>query len=110
MKLLFDENLSPKLPRKLADLFPHSAHVHDCGLGQTEDLAIWNFALQHGFVIISKDNDFHDLSVLRGAPPKLVHLRSGNASSSQTERLIRRHAATLLAFESDPDTHFLILS
>ncbi len=32
MKLLFDENLSPKLPRLLADLFPGGTHVRDCGL------------------------------------------------------------------------------
>jgi predicted nuclease of predicted toxin-antitoxin system len=32
MKLLFDENLSPKLPRLLEAHFPGSAHVRDCGL------------------------------------------------------------------------------
>lgn len=110
MKLLFDENLSPKLARMIADLFPQSRHVEECGLGQTEDQAIWEYARTHGFVIVSKDADFHDLSVLKGAPPKLVHLRSGNASSKQTEELIRHHSAALRAFEKDPDSHFLILS
>jgi predicted nuclease of predicted toxin-antitoxin system len=28
MKLLFDQNLSPKLVKSLADLFPHSGHVY----------------------------------------------------------------------------------
>ena len=32
VKLLLDENLSPKLIRRLADVFPGSVHVHDCGL------------------------------------------------------------------------------
>ena len=32
MKLLFDENLSYKLVRLLADLFPDSVHVRDVGL------------------------------------------------------------------------------
>ncbi|MEG3858102.1 DUF5615 family PIN-like protein [Microcoleus sp. herbarium12] len=27
MKLLFDENLSPKLPNRLSDVFPNSLHV-----------------------------------------------------------------------------------
>jgi predicted nuclease of predicted toxin-antitoxin system len=110
MKLPFDENLSPKLVQRLADLFPQSAHVHECGLGQTDDLFIWDFARQHGFIIISKDADFHDLSVLKGAPPKLIHLRSGNASLQQTEAIIRSHAPALQAFETDPYSHFLILS
>ncbi|MDJ1179844.1 DUF5615 family PIN-like protein [Roseofilum sp. BLCC_M91] len=29
MKLLFDENLSPKLPNRLSDIFPNSLHVRD---------------------------------------------------------------------------------
>jgi hypothetical protein len=31
MKLLFDENLSPKLPRLFAAQFPGSLHLRDCG-------------------------------------------------------------------------------
>jgi predicted nuclease of predicted toxin-antitoxin system len=40
VKLLFDENLSPKLVRALADIYPGSAHVHECGLGSADDLAV----------------------------------------------------------------------
>ncbi len=109
MKLLFDENLSPKLPKRLADLFPQSTHVHACGLAQTDDRAIWEFAREQGFVIVSKDADFQALVVLRGAPPKLVHLQSGNASARETENLSRRHVGSLLTFEADPDLHCLIL-
>ncbi|MEX0271938.1 DUF5615 family PIN-like protein [Leptolyngbyaceae cyanobacterium UHCC 1019] len=32
MKLLFDENLSTKLPNCLSDLFPNSLHVRDVGM------------------------------------------------------------------------------
>jgi predicted nuclease of predicted toxin-antitoxin system len=53
--LLFDENLSPKLPRLLATLFPDSAHVRDCGLLGLPDEDVWEFARVHGFIIISKD-------------------------------------------------------
>jgi predicted nuclease of predicted toxin-antitoxin system len=60
VKLLFDENLSPKLVRHLADLFPDSAHVHDCGLGACDDGQIWQFAAEHGFVIASNDLDLYD--------------------------------------------------
>ena len=31
MKLLFDQNLSPKLVNRLADLFPDSSHVQSVG-------------------------------------------------------------------------------
>ena len=37
MKLLFDENLPPKLPNRLDDLFPNSLHVRDVGMKATID-------------------------------------------------------------------------
>jgi len=110
MNLLFDENLSPKLAARLADIFPDSIHVHDCGLGNVEDSMIWQHATVQGFTIVSKDSDFHALSVLKGAPPKLVWLKTGNCSSQQIENLLRTHASQLHAFEADPNDHFLILS
>ncbi len=59
MKLLFDENLSPKLPRLLADRFPGSNHVRDCGLRGAPDEQIWEYARDHGYTIVSKDSDFY---------------------------------------------------
>jgi predicted nuclease of predicted toxin-antitoxin system len=39
MKLLFDENLSPKLPGLLTATFPDGKHVRDVGLtGHTRDI------------------------------------------------------------------------
>ena len=37
MKLLFDQNLSPKLTGRLADVYPGSEHVADVGLGRALD-------------------------------------------------------------------------
>jgi predicted nuclease of predicted toxin-antitoxin system len=44
MKLLFDENLSPKLPNRLSDLFPSSLHVRDVGMKATIDPIVWDYA------------------------------------------------------------------
>jgi hypothetical protein len=41
MKLLFDENLSPKLPNRLSDLFPNSLHVRDVGMKATVDVPLY---------------------------------------------------------------------
>ena len=60
MKLLFDENLSPQLIDLLSDLYPGSAHVHQCGLGGRDDAAIWEYAKSNGFTIVSKDSDFEE--------------------------------------------------
>jgi len=64
MKLLFDENLSPKLPRLLAAAFPGSLHVRDCGLKGCPDEDLWAYARANGFTVISKDSDFCQRSVL----------------------------------------------
>lgn len=55
MKLLFDENLSPKMVLALEDIFPHSAHVDRIGLGDDFDDAVWQYAKENGFMIVSKD-------------------------------------------------------
>ena len=109
MKLLFDENLSPKLVQRLASLFPGSSHVHDCGLGASDDGMIWRFAASHDFAVISKDLDFCDRSLLYGGPPKLIWLRTGNCSTAQVEGLLRRFAADLARFAADPTESLLIL-
>ncbi|MCW5960748.1 MAG: hypothetical protein KIS76_11350 [Pyrinomonadaceae bacterium] len=33
---MFDENLSPVLPRRIVDLFPGSVHVRDVGMKATD--------------------------------------------------------------------------
>ena len=60
MKLLFDQNLSPFLPNRLADIFPESAHVLDVGLDRADDVAVWNYARTNAFIIVSKDSDFQE--------------------------------------------------
>ena len=72
MKLLFDENLSFRLPRSLADRFPDSLHVEDVGLGRSDDEAIRRYAADHGLAIVTKDADFAEHCLVKGAPPKVV--------------------------------------
>jgi predicted nuclease of predicted toxin-antitoxin system len=78
MRLLFDENLSPKLPQRLADIFPDSLHVRDVGMKATIDPIVWDYAKEHDLMIVSKDSDMHDLSLVLGNPPKVIWLRLGN--------------------------------
>ncbi len=109
MKLLFDENLSPRLARALADVLPGSAHVHGVGLGSGSDEAVWLFAREQGFMLVSKDADFFELSLLRDAPPKIVWIRRGNCSTAQIEALLGSNAERIEAMASDPGTTCLVL-
>lgn len=65
----------------LADLvaaFPGSDHVTRMGLATASDLELWNYAREHGFTLVTKDVDFHELASLYGSPPKVVWLKCGN--------------------------------
>ena len=109
MKLLFDHNLSPKLLGRLADLFPASEHVRNVNLYEAEDLKVWEYARANGFAIVSKDEDFHQLSFLYGAPPKVVWVRLGNCTTTDIEQALRQHQTGLLKFNANKEGAFLIV-
>lgn len=110
MKLLFDENLSPKLPNRLIDLFPNSLHFRDVGMKATIDPIVWDYAKDNDLMIVSKDADMHDLSLLFGNPPKVIWLRLGNCSTSQVEQLLRRDFNAIKSFYEDQNLSLLALS
>ncbi|MDQ2664689.1 MAG: DUF5615 family PIN-like protein [Gemmatimonadota bacterium] len=109
MKLLFDENLAGRLPRLLADAFPGSVDIVGLGLAGATDRAIWDRAKADGFVLVTKDEDFQRLSVLLGAPPKVIWVRLGNCAPSDVARVLRFRLDQLRAFVDHPDTTFLTL-
>jgi predicted nuclease of predicted toxin-antitoxin system len=71
--LLFDENLSPHLADRLADIYPGSVHISTVGLGSALDRAVWEYARQNDYMIVTKDADFSEMSVLLGSPPKVIY-------------------------------------
>lgn len=106
MKLLIDQNLSHRLVKPLQTLFPATEQVRRLGLTNQRDQHIWEYARQYGFVILTQDEDFAELSLLRGAPPKVLLLRAGNLPSQQVVDLLTRHHLriyTLLAPDSEVD-------
>lgn len=109
MKLLFDENLSPRLVALVADRYPASLHVRDAGLRGAADRRIWEYARAGGFVIASKDDDFRQRSLFEGAPPKVVWLRVGDADTLEIAELLRRSAGHLREFEADAEATCVIL-
>jgi predicted nuclease of predicted toxin-antitoxin system len=75
----------------VTDLFPGSLHVSSVELGSTPDATIWDYAKANGFAFVTKDKDFANLSLARGAPPKVVLVQTGNSSTELTD--VRHHAA-----------------
>jgi predicted nuclease of predicted toxin-antitoxin system len=101
MKLLFDQNLSFKLCRRLADIFPDSNQIRLLGMAESEDRTVWDYAKVKGFMLVSQDVDFADLATLYGPPPKVIWLRCGNQPTSAIEQRLRDHADAIAAFEED---------
>lgn len=96
MKLLFDQNLPPRLERGLADLFPDSKHAHSLDLDRATDREIADFAQRHGFAVVTKDKDFG--SIASGSSLKVIWIRRGNCRAEDVLRLMREQAATVSAF------------
>ena len=109
-RFLFDENLAARLVAALADVYPGSAHVGEVGLLGAADVDIWRHARDNGFVIASKDEDFHRFSVLFGPPPKVVWIALGNCSTAQIIRLLRDSQDQIEEFLGHEEAGFLALA
>jgi predicted nuclease of predicted toxin-antitoxin system len=109
MKMLFDQNLSPRLPRLLKVQFPDSIHVRDAGLRDADDSMIWDYAEQNGFAIVSKDSDFETRSLTYGHPPKFLWLQIGNCSVKDIQALLQKNWAAIESFGNDPTRAYLTL-
>lgn len=107
MKLLFDQNLSHRLPARFADLFPGSAHIRAASLDQAPDNQIWEYARANDFCIVTQDSDFAERSKLYGAPPKVVWLRCGNSTPQQVEAILRHNAVLIIELIQNPALHYV---
>lgn len=109
MKLLFDQNVPPRLVRALEDLYPGSTHVALVELDRATDRAVSTYARERGYVVVTKDADFAELA-LHGHPVlKVVWLRLGNCTTNELERILRDSAAVLAQLADDPDARVLSL-
>ena len=107
MKLLFDQNLSPKLAKYFEGHFIASQHLMDFGFDASDDLTVWEFAQKNGFTIITKDSDFNNLVSFLGFPPKVIWLRRGNCSTKIIRDIIIENFETIKAFINDLDNGIL---
>jgi predicted nuclease of predicted toxin-antitoxin system len=109
MKLLFDHNLSPRLIYRLKDLYTNAIHVSLLEMDQALDEAIWLYAKTYEYIIVTKDSDFNDLSILHGFPPKVIWLQIGNCTTLDIEKLLRDYYEIIVEFESDGNSGILLL-
>ncbi len=80
MRFIVDAQLPPALARLLTAQGFFAEHVVDIGFGAADDSSIWDYALQHQAVIVTKDEDFPHRLQQSQKTPIIVWARSGNAS------------------------------
>lgn len=106
LKLLFDNNISYRIKKKVIAHFPDAIHLTDTELSASAiDIDIWEWAKYNGYVVVSQDDDFKILSRMRGFPPKVIHLQIGNQSTQFIANLLISSKEEIGAFyESSVDS------
>ncbi len=90
MKILLDANLSWRLVNQLMPTFPHVLHVERTGLPiPAEDTDIWDWAKANDYMIVTSDEDFFNLLIQKGFPPKIIMLCMRNQSTRSVAAMLR---------------------
>jgi predicted nuclease of predicted toxin-antitoxin system len=112
MKLLLDANLSWRMISKIDSHFHEILHVSQLPLKQpAKDIEIWDYAKKNSFTIVTKDDDFEKLVLLKKAPPKIIILKTFNLKTqSLAELLIINKDKILLFCDSKEDSILEIYS
>lgn len=99
MHILVDQNISYRLVQQVLGIFPEITHVRQLGLSNANDFDIFMFARRKGFdLIFTQDEDFHNILLEHGPPPKIVWLRVGNCSTKHLAEVVQHNAIAIVDF------------
>ena len=71
-------------------------------LDESSDADVWKFALENHYTIVTKDSDFNDMAIYKGAPPKVIWIKVGNCRVVDIENLLRNYLDNIRDFMDDP--------
>lgn len=99
MRILLDQNLSPKLKSRLADIFPGLESVYEHGLIGASDPTIFDWAHRAGVgALITADRDLVQLVERVAPPPIVIRIERCDFPSGVIEQLLRREAIRIHDF------------
>jgi len=107
LKLLFDQNISPRIVKLVDEKFSGSSQVRHVGLEDASDHMIFEYARKNNFTIVTFDADFIDINTLRGTPPKIIWLNTGNLTTKSIAQLLKTKLSTILDFVNSKNTAIL---
>ena len=97
-RLPLDENISWRLA---AHLRPHCAvvlHVRDVQLDNSPDTSIWRYARQHGYDVITKDENFLRLVLAEGFPPRVVAVQNAQVPVARLAEFLLARLPQIASF------------
>jgi len=104
VKLLFDQNISPRILKFLTAELPDCQQVRFAGLEDAADIDIFQYAKKNNYAIVTFDSDFVDLNALLGTPPKIIWINTGNLTTKNVTELILKNTLVIKEYlESDSD-------
>ena len=108
MKILIDENISSRLVSRIQHVFPDVEHVKTLGLMTTNDFNIFMYARQNGYdAVLTLDEDYYNIQLAHGMPPKIIWLRVGNCSTNALTQVILNNTDAIYAFLFNPQLECL---
>ena len=102
MNLLFDQNISFRIIKKIQDTFPNSKQIKELSMENYSDNEIWRFAKDNNYTIVTFDSDFFEISNLKGHPPKIIWLRTGNTTTESVIEIIKIKKDIITDFIENP--------
>ena len=112
LKFLLDENISKRIIHLIQADLKQVDHLlsNQTGLiAPISDHAVWKFAKEQGYHILTRDEDFIKLSLLYGLPPKVICLNIGNTTNQQLAEIIIRNSEKIKQFVNQEEYGFLVL-
>jgi predicted nuclease of predicted toxin-antitoxin system len=108
MKLLLDANLSWRMVAVLKQQFDDCFHVDSIGVDvPARDSEIWDYARKNNLIIVTNDEDFIDFMNVKGFPPKVILLKTGNQSRLFITNLLISRKNEILVFSTSSEVGLL---
>lgn len=98
MRLLFDQNVSFRVVKQLKPVLPDIVGVREVGLMNADDFEIWEYARQNDYTVVTFDKDIPAIESVRGFPPKVIWLRTGNLSNQAVLTLFHERSEQFAEF------------
>jgi predicted nuclease of predicted toxin-antitoxin system len=108
MNLLIDANISWRIVKILNSYFSKVIHAKDLDVSQpAKDMEIWNFCKINEYTIVTHDEDFQKIILSKGAPPKVIILKTFNKNTLELANLILNQKDEIESFISNPELMIL---